>query len=845
MSDQINSRSERRKAAERESKRNKKPIKKSGLIKKLLLAVVMIGLAILVGGGGLFAYYASSAPKLDEELLKDPLSSDILDANQNVILKTGTEKREYVPYDQIPKAMEDAILATEDVRFYSHHGMDFYRLGGAVLANFRSGFGSQGASTLTQQVIKNSFFKKNDKTLKRKAQEAWLAFQLERTYDKEEIFEIYFNKILMGGNKYGVGTASQFFYGKDLNQLELHEMALLAGIPQSPNGYNPFTNPERAEKRRNIVLGLMVQHKKITQAEADAAKAIPVTSTLQSEEQRQANDNTKYPAFIDLVYDELDEAGLLDLLTEGVTIHTTLDPVAQDSVEAALASNVFANDKMQAALTVLDTKTGAIVAVGGGRGFSTGGLNFAIKDNRQPGSAIKPILSYAPAIEYLNWSTGQTIHDTAYNYEGSNPPQPVRNIDRQYRGAISIREALYDSRNVPAVKTYEAVGRKKAVDFAAQLGVPFENDYPSNALGGSEEFSTLQLAGAYAPFGNGGYYTKPHAIKKIVYRDGHTTENRTPDSVVVMKDSTAYMVTDILRDVLSKGTGKRAAISGLDIAGKTGTTNFADKNGAKDVWFSGYTTNYTVAVWAGYQDRSPMNHYEGERFVPQDLFKKVMGSISTGKETAQFKKPGSVEEAVIHYGSDPFALASASTPDYLRRAELFVKGTLPAVTEEVEEEIILEAPTDLTADYNADSASVELSWSHNEPDSDEIEGDVQFILSVSSDGEMQEITRTYDDSAVFTRVELGKTYTFNVVATINDLVSSPASITIQIAPPEDFEEPEELEEPEVPDIDDNDNNNQNNNNQNNPPNKDKDKDQTPGKEEDPIPPLDDEEIIAP
>ena len=266
------------------------------------------------------------------------LSSDFLDISE-VFLKTGVEKREYIPYAEIPKAMEDAILATEDVRFYSHHGMDFYRLGGAVLANFRSGFGSQGASTLTQQVIKNSFLE-NDKTLKRKAQEAWLAFQLERAYDKEEILEMYFNKILMGGNKYGIGTASQFFYGKDLNQLELHEMALLAGIPQSPNGYNPFKNPERAEKRRNIVLGLMVQHKKITQSEADTAKAIPVTSTLQSEEKRQANDNTKYPAFVDSLC-ELDEQ-VYPFMAEGVTIQTTLDCTRHSR---SCVSDVFANDK--------------------------------------------------------------------------------------------------------------------------------------------------------------------------------------------------------------------------------------------------------------------------------------------------------------------------------------------------------------------------------------------------------------------------------------------------------------------------------------------------------------------
>jgi len=213
MSDQINSRAERRKALEIENKRNKKPKNKKSIFKKVFITLFIIGLVIFVSGAGMFAYYASTAPKLDEELLKDPLSSEFLTQQGEVFLKTGTEKREYVPYDEIPKFMEDAILATEDVRFYSHYGMDFYRLGGAVLANFTDGFGSQGASTLTQQVIKNSFLT-GDKTLKRKSQEAWLAFQLERAYEKEEIFEMYFNKILMSGNQYGIGTAADFFYGK-------------------------------------------------------------------------------------------------------------------------------------------------------------------------------------------------------------------------------------------------------------------------------------------------------------------------------------------------------------------------------------------------------------------------------------------------------------------------------------------------------------------------------------------------------------------------------------------------------------------------------------------------------
>ena len=246
--------------------------------------------------------------------------------------------------------------------------------------------------------------------MKRKAQEAWLAFKLEQEYEKEDIFEMYFNKILMSGNIYGIGTAAKDFYGKELNELELHEMALLAGMPQSPNRYNPFKNPERAEKRRNTVLNLMYKHEKITKEQMEEAKAIPVTETLLPEEQRQENKDTKYLAYVDIVLDELEAAGMMDVLSEGVTIQTALDPAAQQSVEKAINSPIYESDEMQAGMTVLNTKTGEIVAIGGGRNYTGRNLNFASGDNpRQPGSVIKPILSYGPIIENESWSTAHIV----------------------------------------------------------------------------------------------------------------------------------------------------------------------------------------------------------------------------------------------------------------------------------------------------------------------------------------------------------------------------------------------------------------------------------------------------
>ncbi len=789
MSDQIQSRTARRQAQQKQNKKNKKP--KKGFFKKIFLAVVLIGFLGLLGGGGLFVYYASTAPKLDEKLLRDPLSSDILYASGDLMYTTGAEKREYVNYEDIPELMENAILATEDVRFYKHHGIDFYRLGGAVLANVRRGFGAEGASTISQQVIKNSFFS-NDKTLKRKAQEAWLAFQLERNYEKEEIFEMYFNKILMSRNNYGFGTAAAYFYGKPLNELELHEVAMLAGLPQSPNGYNPNVNPDRAKKRRDIVLKLMHQHKKITKEEMESAQAVDVTSTLLPEEERVAN-NFKYPALLDVVLDELEEAGLGDIIDEGVQIQTTFDEQAQAIVEKTISNSAYyVDDKIEGAMTVLDTKTGGIVAIGGGRNYTTG-LNFARQDKRQLGSTMKPILAYGPAIEHLKWSTGQVVVDEPFKYKSG---QSLGNAYPGFKGSLTIREGLYDSSNVTAVKTFNEVGHGNALQFASKLGIDLSDIGESNVLGGTTEtFSTIDLAGAYAAFGNGGIYTKPHAINKIIARDGKEMNSIKPKSSVAMKESTAYMVTDMLRDVFTKGTGKYANVSGLDMAGKTGTTNEA-----VDSWFAGYSTNYTIAAWGGYQDRTPMTGWQGQRYIPQDLFREVMAGISANKQTPRFQMPSSVEEVDIVYLSNPIVRANASTPANMRRTELFVKDTIPKKVEKVE---TLNAPSNLNATFNEDDESIVLTWEHARPETDK-DGEVQFIVNASVDGgEAQEMTTTSDFSLTFPGAEQGKTYTFTVTAVLGDLKSDSASVTLEIEGNEEEEEedPEEDLEGEEPDED--------------------------------------------
>ena len=845
MTERRQTRAELKKARARQNKKNapKTPAKK--WFKRIFLTVLFLGVVGLVAGAGLFAYYASTAPELDEELLKDPVSSEFYDINGDVFATVGAENRYYVKFEDIPEDMINAVLATEDVRFFEHHGIDFYRLGGAILANLRDGFGAQGASTLTQQVVKNSFLQ-NEKKLKRKAQEAWLALKLERKYSKEEIFEMYFNKVLMSGNVYGIGTAAKYFYNKELDELTLAEEAMLAGMVQLPNAYNPIKNPERAEKRRNIVLGLMYQHGKITKEQMEEAKQVDVQEGLADEDTRQAFTGTKYLAFLDVVLNELEEEGDGSAMAEGIKVYTTLDPNAQEVVENIINDDSnFPTEDIQSGVAVIDTKTGQIKAIGGGRNYGAEGMgyNYADDISRQPGSTMKPLLDYGPAIEYLKWSTGQTLVDEPMKYTGGK--QSITNWDNKYMGAITARKALYASRNIPAVKAFKEVGADKAKEFISGLGIEAKNVYESDAIGGGDITMTpIQMAASYAAFGNNGVYTEPYTITKIVYRDGKTEKNYTPESKVAMSDYTAYMVTDMLRDVVSNKTdasGSYAKVSGLDIAGKTGTTNYSSdafnkynlpSTSVPDSWFAGYTTNYSIAIWSGYEDYSePITTWD-ERRLPQYLFKDIMSELSKDIETNRFKKPSSVVEATVEVGTSPLKLASENTPTELRQTELFVSGTEPTEVSDKYEAPTISAPYNVNANLDLSGQSISISWSHDATVDEETSESlpVTFEVTVSSEnGETKTLgTTEKKELTVANTLSEGK-YVISVVAISDTVRSEPGTTSIEVTnmTNEDYES----EEPETPDIDiplppngngnnnngnqGNNNNNSNNNNNNN------------------------------
>ncbi|WJE54881.1 PBP1A family penicillin-binding protein [Bacillus cereus] len=652
MSENYRSREERRQVQKKKQpSTNKEKIKgKTSLFRKFLIGCLILGIVALVGGVTTFFIMIKDAPKLEKEKLVNPLSAKIYSKDNDLIYEYGKEKRTNITYDQVPKLVEDAFLATEDARFYDHSGVDFKGTSRAILVSLTGNYGSQGGSTITQQVIKN-YFLSMDKTPKRKAQEIYLAYKLEQQYSKHEILEMYLNKINLGNRSYGIATAAENYYSKELKELTLPEVAMLAGLPKGPSIYDPTKpqNVERATERRNVVLHLMNRHGYISKKQMEEASKVPVTEGLNPPKEPT---EMPYPAFIDAVVKEVEkELPDANVGSDGLSIYTTLDEDAQKYAEKLLNENSisYPNDKFQGAFTFMDTKTGEIRAIGSGRGENKAtfkGHNMAIELDRSAGSTMKPIFDYGPAIEYLKWPTYHQLDDSPFKYSTG---QEVRNADRTYKGSMTMRDALKMSRNIPAVKTAKEVGLSKAQSFAESLGIPFSKPAVEADAIGTNEASPTEIAGAYAAFGNDGKYIKPHFVKKVVYPDGKS-QSFEPKSKRVMEDYTAYMITDMLRSVVKSGTGTTANVSTLDVAGKTGTTNYSaediEKYGipasaSRDSWFAGYTPQYTMAVWTGYMKNGPEDYISSTNTkIAQQIFKEMMSQFGT--DTSRFKMPSSV-----------------------------------------------------------------------------------------------------------------------------------------------------------------------------------------------------------
>ena len=575
-------------------------------------------------GGGIFLYYVSKAPALSESKLVATTSSKIYDNNNELIADLGSERRVNAQANEIPTDLVKAIVSIEDHRFFDHRGVDTIRIIGAFLRNLQNN-SLQGGSTLTQQLIKLTYFSTStsDQTISRKAQEAWLAVQLEQKTTKQEILTYYVNKVYMSNGNYGMQTAAQNYYGKDLRELSLPQLALLAGMPQAPNQYDPYSHPEAALDRRNLVLSEMKGQGYISAEQYEKAINTPITDGLQS-----LKSVNSYPAYMDNylkeVIDQVERETGYNLLTTGMDVYTNVDQEAQKRLWDIYNSDQYVSypdDDLQVASTVVDVSNGKVIAQLGARHQASNvsfGTNQAVETNRDWGSTMKPITDYAPAIEYGVYdSTATMVNDIPYNYPGTSTP--VYNWDRAYFGNITLQYALQQSRNVTAVETLNKVGLDRAKTFLNGLGIDYPSIHYANAISSNTTESNKQygassekMAAAYAAFANGGIYHKPMYINKVVFSDG--SEKEFSDAGTrAMKETTAYMMTEMMKTVLAYGTGRGAYLPWLAQAGKTGTSNYTDdeiekhiKNTgyvAPDEMFVGYTRKYSMAVWTGYSNR--------------------------------------------------------------------------------------------------------------------------------------------------------------------------------------------------------------------------------------------------
>ncbi len=721
------------KIKKKSSTKNKvKKGKKSGSKKNTIL-IILISLGIVVASAVLaFALYIiiTSPDFVVEELYtKEP--TVLYDMNGEEITRIGNENVELVTYSDLPQVLVDALIATEDSRFFQHNGFDAARFIRASLGQL-AGQDAGGASTLSMQVIKNTYtdgsLTSGIKGIVRKFTDIYMAvFKLEASYTKEEIIEFYLNSQWLGGGSTnyasinGVEQGSQYFFGKSVSDLTLAEASLLVGMFNNPSLYNPYSNPEGASNRRSTVLSLMVRHGYITEEEKEFAESVPVESLLADHSD---DENTSmYQAFIDYTLLKVEEETGDNPYQVPMEIYTTLDPSIQETLYLLETEEIytFINDTVQFGMAVTSTENGAVLALSGGRNYAAQGTNRAVgieyKGIRNHiGSTAKIIFDYGPYIEYLNGSTGTLFLDRPWSYTVGGS---VVNSSRDYWGEITMRRALVNSRNIPAIQAMQQVaaevGMDQIAEFASSLGIDYGDElYESAGLGGSGGSNPLSMSAAYAAFGRGGIYIEPYTFTRIVYTETEEEYTHPVERTRVMSEETAYMITDILVDAGRSGVGGNFSISGTDIAAKGGTSTI-DSESAKELgipsnatpnhWNITYSPDYSIALWLGYDDLRQGYLTSGTGYNPR---RQIMAAVAkkTYKTGSRFEQPSGVVSATIELGTYPLQLASEYTPSSLKSTELFKAGYEP--TEVSTRFSALENPTNGTSTY--DGSTIRISW---------------------------------------------------------------------------------------------------------------------------------------
>lgn len=612
---------------------------KNGISK--LTVIVLIVFVVMITGAGLGFLTASihTMPSLKDEI-RPSASSQIYDINGKLITTIhSAENRLPVSINKIPMNLQNAFVAAEDARFYQHFGIDPRGILRAIWSNITNGGVSEGGSTITQQLAKNALLSQ-ERTLKRKIQEAMLALQIERQYTKQEILELYLNQIYFGQGAYGVQSAAMVYFGKNVEDLSLEECAMLAGIPKSPNYYSPLNNLKAATERQGTVLDQMVKYEFITSS--TAMKAHSTKLKLVSHPVQSDNKTTTASYFIDYVTQYLiDKYGADAVYKDGLKIYTSLDLTMQEAAEKAMQqlptvrTDSNGLKQPQGALVAIEPHTGQIRAMVGGRG--TDQFNRAVLAERQPGSAFKPFV-YLAAIE-SGMSPSSMLDDSPISFGNWSP----MNYDNRFRGAVSLRTSLENSLNVPTVKLANQTGPDKPLYYAQQMGISTlvlqgaTNDRNlAMSLGGlTRGVTPLEIASAFGVFANQGIHVEPTAIIKVVDRKGKVLEQYTPHEKAVVNERSAYILTDMMRGVITGGTGTAANI-GRPAAGKTGTTN-----DYKDAWFVGFTPDLVASVWIGYDTDGYLNGITGGG-TPAKIWHNFMAKALVNIPSRDFIRPNGV-----------------------------------------------------------------------------------------------------------------------------------------------------------------------------------------------------------
>ena len=772
-----------------------------------LIAVFAIGCCM---GIGAMRGLIDDAPDISEvNIVPVGEATFVYDANGDQLQKLTAPDSNRMPVtiDQIPLDLQHAVVAIEDERFYEHNGIDIRGILRAAVVGITSGNFSEGASTITQQLIKNTVFTDwvNESTLERferKFQEWYLALALEKQIkDKDVILQNYLNTINLGNGNYGVQAAAQDYFGKDVSDLTLSECTVIAGITQNPTRYNPVTNPENNAERRQEVLDHMLEQEYITKEQYDECLADNVYERIQSVEKENESQDTTYSYFIDelteqVIQDLQDKRGYTEqqaynaLWSGGLRIYTTQDPAIQqicdeeysdpdnfpagsqveldyaltvkhangeeenyskemleqyfienessdftllfDSEESAqahidaykaailtegdevVAETVHFTPQPQSSLTIIDQHTGYVKAIVGGRGEKSASLslNRATNTNRQPGSTFKPLAAYAAALNEGGMSLATTFEDEPFTYDNG---EPLYNADRQYHGTVTMREAIVHSYNIPAVKCMIEITPELGIEYLEKFGFTslitepteingsiYTDVNAATAIGGiTQGVSNLELTAAYAAIANNGTYIKPVFYTKILDSDGNVIIDNTAEKTTVIKPSTAYLLTNVLEDVITEGTGTRVQFDGMHLAGKTGTTD-----DYRDLWFCGFSPYYTCSVWAGYDDNSvlPQGTY---RTYQQTLWRNIMERIHADLPDTEFKMPSTVEEASICTSTGLLATSSCNAV-----TEYFDTEQLP--TQYCSGHYTYSYSYDYSSSYSEDSSSDEGSSEDSE-----------------------------------------------------------------------------------------------------------------------------------